>query len=164
MSEFSDKGDLVFFYKLCKFETGEPDGCFFSDEELDPMNSSAAELSVAKIESVDSSAGSKLTSYEYKASISHEEGSCVGGSVCKYVFAFANPQDLQGPRQATLQVDLKSGKFEDIDPAKSVFGALDMGEYRHYRLSADKFDIKYVSKIVIELRSYLGDADLYVAT
>ena len=63
MSEWSDKGDLYFYVRLCKFN----DACYFSDDELDPMNKDLAPLVVDRIEAVDSSAGSKLTSVEYEA-------------------------------------------------------------------------------------------------
>ena len=90
MSEYSDKNDLVFFYKLCKFEIGDGDKCFFTDDDLSDV-STLPPLEVTKTKDVDSSSGSKLTSYEYSASFYHEKDDCQGGTVCKFVVAIKNP-------------------------------------------------------------------------
>ena len=114
MGEYSDKNDLIFFYKLCKFEIGEGDKCFFTDDDLSDV-STLEPLEVMRTKDVDSSSGSKLTSYEYRTSFYHEKDDCRGGTVCKFVIAIKNPQpDMESPRQATLQVDMQSYLYTPI--------------------------------------------------
>ena len=62
MSEYSDKGDLQFYIRLCKFN----DACYFTDAELDPMDKDLSPIEMTKRVAVDPSSGSKLRSYEYE--------------------------------------------------------------------------------------------------
>ena len=39
-----------------------------------------------------------------------------------------------------------------------------MGDVKQFKLKGAEHDIEYVSKVTIDLKSYLGDADLFVAT
>jgi len=75
MGEYSDKNDLKFFVKLCKFEIGGGDKCFFADSDLGDLTS-LEPLEVRKTKNIDSSSGSKLTSYEYTASFYHQKEDC----------------------------------------------------------------------------------------
>ena len=84
--------------------------------------------------------------------------------MCKYVIAVANPQDLDMPRSAELKLEIKVDKVEDIEPRDAKTGILNKGDYKHYRILDSKFDLDYIHSMTIDLKSYLGDADLFVST
>lgn len=54
--------------------------------------------------------------------------------------------------------------MEDIEPRSQYAGILNKGDYKHFRILGSKFNVQYIHSMTIDLKSYLGDADLFVST
>ena len=54
--------------------------------------------------------------------------------------------------------------MQDIVPGVAYVGAVSKGQYVRYRILDSQFDLDYVYRIILNLKTFLGDADLFVST
>lgn len=54
--------------------------------------------------------------------------------------------------------------MQDIVPGVAYVGSVAKGQYVRYRVLDSQFDLEYVHRVILNLKTFLGDADLFVST
>lgn len=82
-------------------------------------------------------------------------------STCTYVISTFNPDSSQ--HQAAFLLTYHNKITTDVRPSVVYSEELNMNEAHYYRVLSENFDFGYAAEIVISLKTYLGDADLFVS-
>ena len=51
-----------------------------------------------------------------------------------------------------------------MQPSLSYFNKVGKGDYVYYRLRDSEYDLDYIHTLQFDLKTFIGDADLYVET
>ena len=63
----------------------------------------------------------------------------------------------------TFEATVRTEKIQDVVPGQAYINIVNKGEYIHYRLLDTKFDLDEIYQVRLDLKTYIGDADLYVS-
>lgn len=53
--------------------------------------------------------------------------------------------------------------MKDVVPGEAIVSSVNKGKYKYYRLLDSKYDLDQIYKLQLNLKTYLGDADLFVS-
>lgn len=154
-----DSEDLMIYYKLCVTKD-----CFFTAEEA--IGQGFVERLIMQTSETQANGSDEALekSIDYTGYILHRSSDCAGTSRCDYVVSVHNPSTLATPRQVSLKVSVKTEETQDITPGMAYINQVQKGQYVNYRILDAQFDLDLIYKVTIDLKTYHGDADLYVST
>lgn len=74
-----------------------------------------------------------------------------------------NPSPLNTPRLINFKTHVTTKTMQDIVPGQSYVNSIKKGQYVNYRILDSQFDLDNIYRVTLDLKTYLGDADLFVS-
>ena len=74
-----------------------------------------------------------------------------------------NPSPLSTPRLINFKTHVTTKTMQDIVPGQSYVNSIKKGQYVNYRILDSQFDLDNIYRVTLDLKTYLGDADLFVS-